>query len=110
MMNPPTPDDLAAGFVIAARDLAPAMQRAEEQYGLAALIAAFALLGDVLTAFGVTEAELTELARQSARMQLMSPSRPPLTLATVTVRGPHCDQRRGVRGDSQNASARVCRL
>jgi hypothetical protein len=66
-----TPDDLAAGFVIAARDIAP-MQRAEEQYGLAALIAAFALMGDVLTAFGVTEAQLVELARQSA--QLSRPS------------------------------------
>jgi hypothetical protein len=64
-----TPDDLAAGFVSAAREIAPAMQRME----LAALVAAFALLGDVLTAFGLTEAQLVELARESARLQLVSP-------------------------------------
>jgi hypothetical protein len=62
-----TPVDLAAGFAVAARDIAPTMQRAD----LATLIAAFALIGDVLTAFGVTEAQLVELARQSARMRLV---------------------------------------
>lgn len=67
---PPTPDDLAAGFVIAGRDIAPAIQRAEDQHGPTALISAFVMLGDVLTAFGVTEAQLVELARQSARIQL----------------------------------------
>jgi hypothetical protein len=30
---PPTPDDLAAGFGIAGRDIAPAIQRAEDEYG-----------------------------------------------------------------------------
>jgi hypothetical protein len=59
-----TPDALAAGFVIAARDIAPAMQKMD----LAALIAAFAIIGDVLTAFGVTEAQLVGLARESARL------------------------------------------
>ena len=62
-----TPDDLALGFVIAARAIAPAMQRME----LATLVAAFAIVGDVLTAFGVTEAQLVGLARESA--QLSSP-------------------------------------
>jgi hypothetical protein len=55
---------------VAARDIAPAMQRAD----LATLIAAFALIGDVLTAFGITEAQLVELARQSARLRLMTPN------------------------------------
>jgi hypothetical protein len=59
-----TPDDLAAGFVIAARDIAPAMQSMD----LATLIAAFAMIGDVLTAFGITEAQLVGLARESARL------------------------------------------
>jgi hypothetical protein len=58
------PDDLAVGFVNAARDFAPAMQQAD----LATLIAAFALIGDVLTAFGVTKAQLVGLARASARL------------------------------------------
>ena len=70
---PPTVDDLAAGFAIAGRDIAPALQRAEDQYGPTALISAFVMLGDVLAAFGVTEEQLVELARQSARMQLTSP-------------------------------------
>lgn len=64
-----TADDLAVGFVIAARDIAPAMQRME----MATLVAAFALIGDVLTTFGITEAQLVELARESARLQLSGP-------------------------------------
>jgi hypothetical protein len=67
---PPTPDDLADRFRIAGRDIALAMQRSEEQYGLVTLISSFVMLGDILTAFGVTEAQLVELARQSARIQL----------------------------------------
>jgi hypothetical protein len=63
-----TPDDLTAGFIIATRDIPPALQRAEDQHGLAALIAAFAPIGDVVTAFGIPEAQLVELARQSARL------------------------------------------
>jgi hypothetical protein len=44
---PPTPDDLAAGFAIASRDIAPAIQQAEGQYGLTTLIGAFVMLGDI---------------------------------------------------------------
>jgi hypothetical protein len=58
------------GFKIAARDIAPAIQRAEDQYGPTTLLSAFVMLGDILSAFGVTEAQLVELARQSARIQL----------------------------------------
>ena len=47
---PPTPDDLAAGFKIAARDIAPALQRAEDQYGVTTLISAFVMLGDIFSA------------------------------------------------------------
>jgi hypothetical protein len=67
---PPTVDDLAAGFRIASRDIAPAIQRAEDEYGPTALISAFVMLGDTLTAFGVAEEALVRLARQAARMQL----------------------------------------
>jgi hypothetical protein len=67
---PPTVDDLAAGFRIATRDLAPAIQRAEVEHCPTALISAFVMLGDILTAFGVTEEQLVDLARLSARMQL----------------------------------------
>jgi hypothetical protein len=45
---PPTPHDLAAGFRIATRDLAPAIQRAEVEHGPTALISAFVMLGDIL--------------------------------------------------------------
>jgi hypothetical protein len=44
---PPTPDDLAARFRIAGRDIAPVFQWAEEQYGLTTLIGAFVMLGDI---------------------------------------------------------------
>jgi hypothetical protein len=44
---PPTADDLAVGFRIAGRDIAPAIQRAEDQYGLTTLIGAFVMLGDI---------------------------------------------------------------
>ena len=64
-----SPDDLAAGFVVAARDIAPMMQGMEA----AALVSSFVMLGDVLTAFGLTEAHLVALARQSARLRLVSP-------------------------------------
>lgn len=67
---PPAPDDLAAGFRIATRDIAPAIQRAEVEHGPTALISAFVMLGDILTALGVAEEQLVELARLSARMQL----------------------------------------
>jgi hypothetical protein len=67
-----TPDDLAAGFAVAARDIAPAMQWMD----VAALIAAFALIGDVLTGFGITEAQ-TGRAGPAERAALQ-PSRPPL--------------------------------
>lgn len=67
---PPTVDDLAAGFRIATRDIAPAIQRAEAEHGLTALIGAFVMLGDILAAFGLVEEQLVELARLSARMQL----------------------------------------
>jgi hypothetical protein len=70
---PPSPDDLAVGFKIAARDIAPALRQAENEYGLTPLISAFVMLGDVLTAFGVTEEQLVGLARESARMQLSDP-------------------------------------
>ena len=72
---PPTPDDLAAGFGIAGRDIAPAIQRAEDEYGLTALISAFVMLGDILTAFGVPEEQLVELARQAARAELLTDPR-----------------------------------
>jgi hypothetical protein len=68
--RPPTVDDLAAGFAIASRDIGPAIQRAEVEYGQTALIGAFVMLGDILTAFGATEEQLVELARQSTRIQL----------------------------------------
>jgi|HubBroStandDraft_6_1064221.scaffolds.fasta_scaffold1799871_1 hypothetical protein len=67
---PPTVDDLVVGFAIAGRDIAPAIQRAEDEYGPTALISAFVMLGDTLTAFGVAEEALVRLARQAARMQL----------------------------------------
>jgi hypothetical protein len=44
---PPTVDDLAAGFRIAGRDIALALQRTEDEYGLTALISAFVMLGDI---------------------------------------------------------------
>jgi hypothetical protein len=43
----PTLDDLAAGFAIAGRDIAPALQQAEGQYGPTPLISAFVMLGDI---------------------------------------------------------------
>ena len=67
---PPTPDDLAAGFRIAGRDIAPTIQRAEVEYSPTALISAFVMLADILSAFDVTEEALIRLARQAARMQL----------------------------------------
>ena len=56
------------GFAIAGRDIAPALERTEDQFGPTALISAFVMLGDILTAFG--EEALVRLARQAARMQL----------------------------------------
>lgn len=44
---PPTPDDLAAGFRIAGRDIAPALKLAQGQHGLTTLISAFVMLGDI---------------------------------------------------------------
>jgi hypothetical protein len=38
---------MAAGFAIASRGIAPAIQRAEDQYGLTTLIGAFVMLGDI---------------------------------------------------------------
>jgi hypothetical protein len=67
---PPTVDDLAAGFAIASRDIAPALKLAQDQYGVTALVSAFVMLGDILTAFGVTEQQLVELTRQAAHLRL----------------------------------------
>ena len=67
---PPTADDLAAGFAIASRDIGPAIQRAEVEYGQTALIGAFVMLGDILASFGATEEQLVGLARQAAHISL----------------------------------------
>jgi hypothetical protein len=64
---PPTPDDLAAGLRIASRE--PAIQPMEVEYGQTALISAFLMLGDILTAFGLPEEALVRLARQAASHQ-----------------------------------------
>jgi hypothetical protein len=67
---PPTVDDLAAGFAIASRDIATALKLAQDQYGVTALISAFVMLGDILTAFGATEEQLVKLAREAAHISL----------------------------------------
>lgn len=67
-MDKITPDALAAGFALAALDIAPSLQGME----LAALIGSFAMMADVLRAFGISEAQLIELARESARLRLVS--------------------------------------
>jgi hypothetical protein len=67
---PPTTADIAAGIVIAGRDIGPAIQQAEDRYGLTVLVSAYVMLGDILTSFGVDEEALVELARQGARVEL----------------------------------------
>ena len=52
-----------------------AIQRAACQYGQTALISTFVMLGDILTAFGVPEEQLVELARQAARAELLTDPR-----------------------------------
>jgi hypothetical protein len=87
---PPTTDDLRAGFAIASSDIAPAIQQAENEYGMTALISAFVMLGDILTAFGVPEEQLVELARRAARVRNCSlirdsaASRPACSISAAT--------------------------
>jgi hypothetical protein len=72
---PPTQDDLMAGFAVASRDIAPALKLAQDQYSVTTLVSAFVMLSDILTAFGVTEEHLVELARQAARAELLTDPR-----------------------------------
>ena len=62
---PPTIDDLMAGFAIASRDIAPALKLAQNEHGMTALISAFVMLADILTAFGLRK-----------RRRFGSPARP----------------------------------
>jgi hypothetical protein len=71
---PPTVDDLTAGFAIAGRDIAPAIQRTEDEYGPTAVISAFLMLADILT--GVRRYGRGWMARPSAmRLALLEQGR-----------------------------------
>jgi hypothetical protein len=62
--------DIAAGFRIAGRRIAPAIRLTDDRHGPTVLVAAFVMLADILSAFGIREEELVRLARQGARMRL----------------------------------------